>query len=93
MKTRLILLCAAAAVGLLASGQVLSQHTVHRPYDIETFGAFRQLMLTGDFSPKVRLAEVMAKHPATGVRPREGHGACAAVAARRPACCMSGMTL
>jgi len=59
--------CAAAAVGLLASGQVSSQHTVHQPYDIETFGAFRQLMLTGDFSPKVRLAEVMAKHPTTGV--------------------------
>jgi len=44
-----------------------SMHTVHQPYDIETFGEFRQIMMAGDFSPKVRLDAVMAKHPTTGV--------------------------
>jgi len=30
----------------------LSMHTVHQPYDIETFGVFRNMMLSGDFSAK-----------------------------------------
>jgi hypothetical protein len=38
-----------------------------QPYNIESFGVFRNLMMTGDFSPKVRLADAMAKHPTTGV--------------------------
>jgi len=42
-------------------------HTLHQPYSVETFGAFRNVMMSGDFSPKVRLADVMAKHPTTGV--------------------------
>jgi hypothetical protein len=42
-------------------------HTVHQPYDIETFGMFRNMMLTGDFSAKVQLGAAMAKHPTTGV--------------------------
>ena len=42
-------------------------HTLHQPYGIETFGAFRSIMIGGDFSPKVRVADVMAKHPTTGV--------------------------
>jgi hypothetical protein len=42
-------------------------HTLHQPYDVETFGAFRNLVMRGDFSPKVNLADVMAKHPTTGV--------------------------
>ena len=42
-------------------------HTLHQPYSVETFGAFRNIMMGGDFSPKVRLADVMAKHPTTGV--------------------------
>jgi len=42
-------------------------HTLHDPYGVETFGAFRSIMMAGDFSPKVRLADAMAKHPTTGV--------------------------
>lgn len=42
-------------------------HTIHQPYAIETFGEFRKMMLTGDFTPKVQMAAVMAKHPTVGV--------------------------
>jgi hypothetical protein len=42
-------------------------HTLNQPYSVETFGAFRNIMMRGDFSPKVRIADVMAKHPTTGV--------------------------
>jgi hypothetical protein len=48
-------------------GGAVVVHTLHQPYGIETFGAFRSIMMGGDFSPKVRLADVMAKHPTTGV--------------------------
>src|SRR5580704_8191388 len=71
--TGLALVAAAAA---LAAGPALpqmqpmgdaAQHTLHQPYSVETFGAFRSIMMGGDFGPKVRLADVMAKHPTTGV--------------------------
>jgi len=71
--TGLVLVTAAAA---LAAGPSLPQmrptddaalHTLHQPYSVETFGAFRNIMMGGDFSAKVRLADVMAKHPTTGV--------------------------
>jgi alpha-acetolactate decarboxylase len=42
-------------------------HSLRQPFDIETFGAFRMLILAGDFNPKVTLAAAMAKHPTTGV--------------------------
>jgi alpha-acetolactate decarboxylase len=42
-------------------------HTVHEPYAIETFGVLRNMMLSGDFSAKVRLGAVLAKHPTIGV--------------------------
>jgi hypothetical protein len=54
-----------AALLLLAGLSALPQEM--QPYNIETFGVFRNLMMTGDFSPKVRLADAMAKHPTTGV--------------------------
>jgi Alpha-acetolactate decarboxylase len=38
-----------------------------QPYDIRSFGAFRSMILEGDFSPKVRLGEVIAAHPTTGM--------------------------
>jgi alpha-acetolactate decarboxylase len=44
-----------------------SQHTIRQPYDLEAFGAFRSLVLNGDFTPKVTLQAAMAKHPTTGV--------------------------
>jgi alpha-acetolactate decarboxylase len=43
------------------------EHTLRQPYELETFGMFRSLILNGDFTPKVTLREVMAKHPTTGV--------------------------
>ena len=42
-------------------------HTQRQPYAIEAFGAFRMLILEGDFSPKVVLGTVIDKHPTTGV--------------------------
>lgn len=42
-------------------------HTAHEPFAIETFGVFRNMMLSGDFTPKVQLDAAMAKHPTTGV--------------------------
>jgi hypothetical protein len=41
--------------------------TERQPYSIHSFGAFRMMVLEGDFSPKVGLGEVMAEHPTTGV--------------------------
>jgi hypothetical protein len=38
-----------------------------QPYSIETFGVFRELMLRGDFSPKIAMGSVMARRPSTGV--------------------------
>jgi len=65
-----------AAAAVLAAGPALPQaqpmsdavmHTLHQPYSVETFGAFRSIMLSGDFSAKVPLADVMAMHPTVGV--------------------------
>ncbi len=42
-------------------------HTLHQPYGVETFGAFRNLMMGGDFEAQVRLDAVMAKRPTVGV--------------------------
>src|ERR1700685_557258 len=43
------------------------RRALHHPYSVETFGAFRSMMMSGDFNPKVRLADVMAKRPTVGV--------------------------
>jgi hypothetical protein len=70
--TALILAAGAAAV---AAGPALPQlqpmgdaavHTLYQPYSVETFGAFRNIIMGGDFRPNVRVADVMAKHPTTG---------------------------
>lgn len=37
------------------------------PFDIATYGAFRDLIMQGDFSPKTTLEAAMAKRPTTGV--------------------------
>ena len=71
MMTRFIpialfaMLVPAAAQMSSSSGSGL--HTQHQPYAIEAFGAFRMLILQGDFTPKVVLGAAMAKHPTTGV--------------------------
>jgi hypothetical protein len=44
-----------------------AQHTVQQTYDLETFGAFRDIMKSGDFIGRVRLDAVMTRHPTTGV--------------------------
>jgi hypothetical protein len=44
-----------------------AMYTIRQPFTIETFGIFRNMMLSGDFTPKVQLVAVMAKHPTTGV--------------------------
>lgn len=45
----------------------ISMHTIHQPYNIEAFGEFRKMMMTGDFTAKVQLVTAMAKHSAVGV--------------------------
>jgi len=74
MNVPSILLCSATMIWLCAGDRVEAQqamsnplHTTREPYRIEAFGAFRMLILAGDFSPKVNLAEATAKHPTTGV--------------------------
>ena len=57
----------AAAAQMPQSPNDTGLHTLRQPYDIETYGAFRMLILVGDFSPKVTLGTAMAKHPTTGV--------------------------
>ena len=67
---RWLLTPGAAAVvgrGSPAFAQDADMHTVHQPYDIETFGMFRRMMMSGDFTSKVALETVMAKHPTVGV--------------------------
>jgi len=71
------LLICGAALAVLAIGRAWSQqtqqaddismHTVRQPYSIETFGEFRKLIMTGDFTAKVQLVTAMAKHPTIGV--------------------------
>jgi len=55
----------AAQAQQMAAGSIM--HVVQQPYNIESWGEFRRMMMTGDFTPKVRLRDVMAKHPTTGV--------------------------
>jgi hypothetical protein len=66
----------AAALAVLAAGPAMPQmlssddravHTLQQPYDVETFGAFRNIMLSGDFIGRVGLDAVMTRHPTTGV--------------------------
>jgi hypothetical protein len=79
MKTRrnsiVMLILILAGFGLSASTG-LAQHASPvsttpprsaEPYSIETFGVFRDLMLKGDFSPKVAIGSVMTRLPSTGV--------------------------
>lgn len=56
-----------AAAQMPQPGADAGLHTLRQPYDVETFGAFRMLILAGDFSPKVKLGTAMAKQPTTGV--------------------------
>jgi hypothetical protein len=69
-------LIGAAAIAWLFAGDAArpqqptpgtSLHAMRQPYDVESFGAFRMLILAGDFSPKVDLGGVMARHPTVGV--------------------------
>jgi len=58
---------APAASQQMRDGAAVAMHTIRQPFAIETFGIFRNMMLSGDFSPKVQLSAAMAKHPTTGV--------------------------
>jgi len=67
-----MLICGAAVAAPLLAVPARPQGAetavpARRPYDIEAFGAFRQLVLAGDFGRKVDLAAAMAKRPTTGV--------------------------
>lgn len=51
----------------MASPGPAFMHVVQQPYDIESWGEFRRMMMSGDFSPKIKLSEVMARRPSIGV--------------------------
>jgi len=55
MRTQLVAMALLAAFASAAAQTAL-------PYAIETFGAFRKVILEGDFTPKVSLGAVMAKN-------------------------------
>jgi hypothetical protein len=63
------------AVATLVAAAASAQHVpggpspprTEEPYSIEAHGVFRDLMLQGDFSPKVAIASVMARLPSIGV--------------------------
>lgn len=63
----LLVAAALASAQPMQPGAGDAVHRAEQPYDIESFGIFRQVILLGDFSPKVGLGEVMAKRPSTGV--------------------------
>jgi hypothetical protein len=69
-------LCCGIALATLVAGRLSAQPTLPgststshpvEPYGIEAFGVFRDLMLQGDFSPKVALGLVMSRLPSTGI--------------------------
>jgi len=71
----IMLMSILAGIGINASNG-LAQHVPSggaslphgaEPYNVETFGAFRDLMLRGDFSPKIALGSIMMRAPSTGV--------------------------
>ncbi|HEY6023010.1 MAG TPA: hypothetical protein VIV34_02395 [Pseudolabrys sp.] len=62
-----LLLALAPAAAQSPSGSGSGPHTLRQPYAVEAFGAFRTLILEGDFSPKVSLGAVMSKKPTTGI--------------------------
>jgi hypothetical protein len=66
----------AAMVAVLTAGPAMPQmrpavdaamHTLHQPYEVETFGVFRSMMMAGDFAAKERLDALMQKQPTLGV--------------------------
>lgn len=66
-----------AAVALAAPARSLAQqmqpssdtsmHTLHQPYNVETWGEFRKIIMQGDFGAKVQLGAVMGNRPTIGV--------------------------
>jgi alpha-acetolactate decarboxylase len=65
MRMCSLLPCFSLMLGVAAA--IGQEHTTRQPYDLETFGMFRSLVLRGDFASKVSLSDVMAKRPTTGV--------------------------
>jgi hypothetical protein len=60
-----LITAAASAQHVPGGGQVPPRR--EEPYSIEAFGAFRDLIMQGDFTPKVAIGSVMARRPTTGV--------------------------
>lgn len=58
---------AVPAIAQMTPASDTSAHRTSQPYDIESFGVFRDMMLKGDFAPKVKLDSALAKHPTIGV--------------------------
>ena len=77
MKMRANLLMGSGiALAVLVAGPASAQHAqpcgtpaprTSEPYNIEAFGVFCELILRGDFTPKVTIGSVMSRLPSTGV--------------------------
>lgn len=70
------LIGAAIVLAMLVGGLASAQHSpptgvssprAEESYSIEAFGVFRDLMLQGDFTPKVAIGLVRSRLPSTGV--------------------------
>lgn len=64
---RALLAVAALLPAFPARSQQSALHTSHEPYEVETWGEFRKIIMQGDFGAKIELSEVPAKHPTVGL--------------------------
>jgi hypothetical protein len=55
------------AVAMVLAGTAIAETVSTHPYNVKTYGVYRAMMLDGDFSPKVKLGDVMAEWPTIGV--------------------------
>ena len=63
----LVVLGAGLASAQHAPPDATSAPRTPEPHSIETFGVFRNIILQGDFTPKVAIGSVMSRLPSTGV--------------------------
>src|SRR5260221_11835191 len=75
-------LVAAVASAQHATPSGTSTSLAAEPYSIEGFGVFRDLMLQGDFTPKVAIGLVTSGLPSTGVGASSGTSGDITISAR-----------
>jgi len=61
------ILCLLSAPALSQHAQPAGDASAAWPYNFQTFGMFRKMLLEGDFTPKVQFNAAMMQRPTTGV--------------------------